>query len=51
MTGTPEKETSSGHYQDFADHHYEDVAAQDDIEKFLFTSESVGEGHPGRKIS
>lgn len=27
--------------------HYSDTAGQDDIETFLFTSESVGEGHPG----
>lgn len=30
--------------------HYSDVCGQDDIETFLFTSESVGMGHPGKTI-
>jgi S-adenosylmethionine synthetase len=28
--------------------HYSDIAGQDDIESFLFTSESVSEGHPDK---
>ena len=35
------------HYQELNDH-YAEECSQDDIGTFLFTSESVGEGHPGR---
>jgi len=36
-----------GHYQEF-NHHYAEECSQDDIGSFLFTSESVGEGHPDK---
>lgn len=35
------------HYIEFH-RRYSDLAGQDDVETFLFTSESVGEGHPGK---
>jgi len=34
------------HYQEIHQH-YAEECSQDDIGTFLFTSESVGEGHPG----
>lgn len=34
------------HYKEIHDH-YAEECSQDDIGTFLFTSESVGEGHPG----
>lgn len=34
------------HYREIR-HHYAEECSQDDIGTFLFTSESVGEGHPG----
>lgn len=34
------------HYREIH-HHYAEECSQDDIGTFLFTSESVGEGHPG----
>lgn len=34
------------HYQTIH-RHYAEECSQDDIGTFLFTSESVGEGHPG----
>lgn len=37
---------SAGHYKEI-NHHYAEECSQDDIGTFLFTSESVGEGHPG----
>ena len=37
---------NGGHYQEI-NHHYAEECSQDDIGTFLFTSESVGEGHPG----
>lgn len=39
--------TPSQHYIEFHQR-YSDLAGQDDVETFLFTSESVGEGHPGK---
>lgn len=36
----------SEHYKEIH-HHYAEECSQDDIGTFLFTSESVGEGHPG----
>jgi len=38
--------TTTNHCVEF-NSHYSDIAGQDDIESFLFTSESVSEGHPG----
>ncbi len=38
---------TGGHYVEYH-HHYSDIAGQDDIETFLFTSESVSEGHPDK---
>ena len=38
---------NGNHYQEIH-HHYAEECSQDDIGTFLFTSESVGEGHPGR---
>jgi S-adenosylmethionine synthetase len=35
------------HYVEFHNQ-YADIASQDDIDKFLFTSESVSEGHPDK---
>ena len=35
------------HYREI-NHHYAEECSQDDIGSFLFTSESVGEGHPGK---
>lgn len=37
---------SKEHYKEI-NHHYAEECSQDDIGTFLFTSESVGEGHPG----
>ena len=37
---------NGNHYQEIH-HHYAEECSQDDIGTFLFTSESVGEGHPG----
>jgi len=36
-----------GHYLEI-NHHYAEECSQDDIGTFLFTSESVGEGHPDK---
>ncbi|KAL4240913.1 S-adenosylmethionine synthase isoform type-1 [Mactra antiquata] len=38
---------SHQHYQEIH-HHYAEECSQDDIGTFLFTSESVGEGHPDK---
>jgi hypothetical protein len=38
------------HYKEIH-HHYAEECSQDDIGTFLFTSESVGEGHPGKSIT
>lgn len=37
----------NSHYVEYH-HRYADIAGQDDIESFLFTSESVSEGHPDK---
>lgn len=37
---------NGNHYKELNDH-YAEECSQDDIGTFLFTSESVGEGHPG----
>jgi len=37
----------SNHYKEI-NHHFAEECSQDDIGKFLFTSESVGEGHPDK---
>jgi len=39
--------TNGGHYREI-NHHYAEECSQDDIGTFLFTSESVGEGHPDK---
>jgi len=36
-----------GHYREI-NHHYAEECSQDDVGTFLFTSESVGEGHPDK---
>ena len=41
---------NSSHYREI-NQHYAEECSQDDIGSFLFTSESVGEGHPGTVIS
>lgn len=41
-----QSQTLSNHYVEFHQH-YSDLAGQNDVETFLFTSESVSEGHPG----
>ncbi|XP_061196204.1 S-adenosylmethionine synthase-like [Saccostrea echinata] len=38
---------NGSHYQEI-NHHYAEECSQDDIGSFLFTSESVGEGHPDK---
>ncbi|KAK3090454.1 hypothetical protein FSP39_011976 [Pinctada imbricata] len=38
---------NGNHYQEI-NHHYAEECSQDDIGTFLFTSESVGEGHPDK---
>ena len=38
---------ANGHYREL-NHHYAEECSQDDIGTFLFTSESVGEGHPDK---
>lgn len=38
---------NGSHYQEI-NHHYAEECSQDDIGTFLFTSESVGEGHPDK---
>jgi len=38
---------NGNHYVDI-NHHYAEECSQDDIGSFLFTSESVGEGHPDK---
>lgn len=38
---------SGGHYKEL-NNHYAEECSQDDIGSFLFTSESVGEGHPDK---
>ncbi|KAL8618777.1 S-adenosylmethionine synthase isoform type-2 [Nucella lapillus] len=38
---------NSTHYREI-NHHYAEECSQDDIGTFLFTSESVGEGHPDK---
>lgn len=38
----------NSHYTEI-NHHYAEECSQDDIGSFLFTSESVGEGHPGKE--
>lgn len=38
---------NGSHYKEI-NQHYAEECSQDDIGTFLFTSESVGEGHPGR---
>lgn len=38
----------NNHYTEI-NHHYAEECSQDDIGSFLFTSESVGEGHPGKE--
>ncbi|GFN96858.1 S-adenosylmethionine synthase [Plakobranchus ocellatus] len=38
---------NGGHYKEL-NHHYAEECSQDDIGTFLFTSESVGEGHPDK---
>lgn len=40
---------NGSHYREI-NHHYAEECSQDDIGSFLFTSESVGEGHPGTVI-
>lgn len=40
---------NGNHYRELNDH-YAEECSQDDIGTFLFTSESVGEGHPGNFI-
>lgn len=40
-------QTNGDHYQEL-NNHYADECSQDDIDTFLFTSESVGEGHPDK---
>ena len=40
-------QTNGDHYQEL-NKHYAEQCSQDDLDTFLFTSESVGEGHPGR---
>lgn len=37
---------NGSHYKEI-NQHYAEECSQDDIGSFLFTSESVGEGHPG----
>lgn len=39
--------TNGSHYKEI-NHHYAEECSQDDIGTFLFTSESVGEGHPDK---
>lgn len=46
MTTPTTNGLNGGHYQDI-NKHYAEECSQDDIGTFLFTSESVGEGHPG----
>jgi S-adenosylmethionine synthetase len=38
----------AGHYVSVNNHFSSDVSPQNDIDTFLFTSESVGEGHPDK---
>lgn len=47
VNGNGPAAAQGSHYVEFHQH-FADVASQDDIEKFLFTSESVSEGHPDK---
>lgn len=47
MTTPASNGLNGSHYQEL-NHHYAEECSQDDIGTFLFTSESVGEGHPGK---
>ncbi|XP_069123565.1 S-adenosylmethionine synthase-like [Argopecten irradians] len=47
MSTTTTNGLNGGHYQEY-NHHYAEECSQDDIGTFLFTSESVGEGHPDK---
>lgn len=47
MTTPASNGLNGSHYQEL-NHHYAEECSQDDIGTFLFTSESVGEGHPDK---
>ena len=47
MSGGTMNGNGGNHYQEL-NKHYAEECSQDDIGSFLFTSESVGEGHPGK---
>lgn len=47
MSSQPTVNGLNGNHYKEINHHYAEECSQDDIGTFLFTSESVGEGHPG----
>ncbi|KAI8797311.1 S-adenosylmethionine synthase isoform type-2 [Biomphalaria glabrata] len=47
LNGVPNGPTNGNHYRELNEH-YAEECSQDDIGTFLFTSESVGEGHPDK---
>ena len=48
MSSQPTVNGLNGNHYKEINHHYAEECSQDDIGTFLFTSESVGEGHPDK---